>query len=53
MIELIVNGRSVEVDDDPATPLLYVLRGTLGLNGAKYGWQNFFARLEKTLDRID
>jgi len=37
MIELIVNGRSVEVDDDPATPLLYVLRGTLGLNGAKYG----------------
>ncbi|HEY2591190.1 MAG TPA: (2Fe-2S)-binding protein [Steroidobacteraceae bacterium] len=37
MIDLIVNGRSVEVDDDPATPLLYVLRGTLGLNGAKYG----------------
>ena len=37
MIELIVNGRSVEVDDDPATPLLYVLRGTLALNGAKYG----------------
>lgn len=37
MIELVVNGRSVAVDDDPATPLLYVLRGTLGLNGAKYG----------------
>lgn len=37
MIELIVNGRSVEVDDDPATPLLYVLRGSLALNGAKYG----------------
>jgi nicotinate dehydrogenase subunit A len=37
VIDLIVNGRSVEVDDDPATPLLYVLRGTLGLNGAKYG----------------
>ncbi len=37
MIDLVVNGRSVEVDDDPATPLLYVLRGTLGLNGAKYG----------------
>ena len=37
MIELIVNGRSVEIDDDPATPLLYVLRGTLGLNGAKFG----------------
>jgi nicotinate dehydrogenase subunit A len=37
MIDLIVNGRSIEVDDDPATPLLYVLRGTLRLNGAKYG----------------
>jgi nicotinate dehydrogenase subunit A len=37
MIELIVNGRSVRVDDDPATPLLYVLRGTLGLNGARFG----------------
>lgn len=37
MITLIVNDRSVAVDDDPATPLLYVLRGTLGLNGAKFG----------------
>ncbi len=37
MITLLVNGRSVEVDDDPATPLLYVLRGTLALNGAKFG----------------
>ena len=37
MIELIVNGRPVAVDEDPATPLLYVLRGTLALNGAKYG----------------
>ncbi len=37
MISLMVNGRPVEVDDDPATPLLYVLRGTLQLNGAKFG----------------
>ncbi len=37
MIELIVNGQSVGVDDDPATPLLYVLRGTLSLNGARFG----------------
>jgi nicotinate dehydrogenase subunit A len=37
MIALIVNGRSVEVDDDPRTPLLYVLRDTLELNGAKFG----------------
>lgn len=37
MTALVVNGRSVEVDDDPRTPLLYVLRDTLELNGAKFG----------------
>jgi aerobic-type carbon monoxide dehydrogenase small subunit (CoxS/CutS family) len=37
MIELDVNGRLQRVDADPATPLLYVLRGELGLNGAKFG----------------
>jgi nicotinate dehydrogenase subunit A len=37
MIALHVNGKLHEVDADPATPLLYVLRGELGLNGAKFG----------------
>ncbi len=37
MITLTVNGGSHAVDADPATPLLYVLRGDLGLNGAKFG----------------
>jgi nicotinate dehydrogenase subunit A len=37
MITLNVNGRSHRVDVDPATPLLYVLRGPLELNGAKFG----------------
>jgi nicotinate dehydrogenase subunit A len=37
MIKLEVNGRLHEVDDDPETPLLYVLRGSLALNGAKFG----------------
>jgi nicotinate dehydrogenase subunit A len=37
MIELIVNGTRHEVDVDPATPLLYVLRDTLDMHGAKYG----------------
>jgi nicotinate dehydrogenase subunit A len=37
MIPLNVNGNTREVDDDPDTPLLYVLRGTLGLNAAKFG----------------
>ena len=34
---LLVNGRSVEVEADPKTPLLYILRNDLGLNGPKYG----------------
>jgi nicotinate dehydrogenase subunit A len=37
MVTLTVNGRSREVDADPQTPLLYVLRDDLGLNGAKFG----------------
>jgi aerobic-type carbon monoxide dehydrogenase small subunit (CoxS/CutS family) len=37
MITLVVNGTSHQVDIDPATPLLYALRGELGLNGAKFG----------------
>lgn len=35
--ELQVNGDVREVEVDPATPLLYVLRGDLGLCAAKYG----------------
>jgi nicotinate dehydrogenase subunit A len=34
---LTVNGQAHDIDVDPDTPLLYVLRGELGLNGAKYG----------------
>ena len=37
MIAFRLNGRNVALDVDPATPLLYVLRGDLGLNGAKFG----------------
>ncbi|MBB3948937.1 (2Fe-2S)-binding protein [Aureimonas jatrophae] len=37
MLRINVNGRWHETDADPATPLLYLLRGELGLNGAKYG----------------
>ncbi|MDB5463120.1 MAG: (2Fe-2S)-binding protein [Phenylobacterium sp.] len=36
-LTLNVNGRDHAVDADPATPLLYVLRGDLQLNGAKFG----------------
>lgn len=35
--EINVNGAVREVDVDPATPLLYVLRGDLGLCAAKFG----------------
>lgn len=37
MIALTVNGQTHQVDVDPDTPLLYVLRNELALNGAKYG----------------
>jgi len=37
MITLNVNGRPVAVDAAGDTPLLYVLRDHLGLNGAKFG----------------
>ncbi len=37
MINLTINGRSHPIDADPATPLLYVLRDDLQLNGAKFG----------------
>jgi len=35
--QLSVNGRGHSVDADPDTPLLYVLRNDLQLNGAKFG----------------
>ena len=37
MITLDVNGAPRTVASDPQTPLLYVLRDELGLNGAKFG----------------
>ena len=37
MIRFTVNGTPREVDADPDTPLLYVLRNDLGLRGARFG----------------
>ncbi len=37
MITLKVNGKSFRIKDDPDTPLLWVLRDSLGLTGTKYG----------------
>src|SRR5207344_3427762 len=36
-ISLKVNGATVSVPAEPDTPLLYVLRNDLALNGAKFG----------------
>jgi isoquinoline 1-oxidoreductase subunit alpha len=36
MIALTINGEKRELDVDPTTPLLWVLRDTLGLTGTKY-----------------
>ena len=37
MVRLNVNGREQQIDVDGDTPLLWVLRDTLGLTGTKYG----------------
>ena len=36
-VEISVNGKTSRVDADPATPLLYVLRNDLSLNGPRFG----------------
>ena len=37
MARITVNGRLHDVEVDPGTPLLWVLRDTLGMGGTKYG----------------
>lgn len=37
MIEFEINGRSVSVDADPDTPLLWAIRDEIGLTGTKFG----------------
>jgi isoquinoline 1-oxidoreductase alpha subunit len=37
MIKLDVNGKETQVEVDPDTPLLWVLREQLGMTGTKYG----------------
>jgi len=37
MSKLHVNGRDRTVDADPATPILWALRDTLGMTGTKFG----------------
>jgi isoquinoline 1-oxidoreductase alpha subunit len=37
MATLNINGKTIELDVDPATPLLWALREQAGLTGTKYG----------------
>jgi isoquinoline 1-oxidoreductase alpha subunit len=37
MTTLHINGKDLSVDADPATPLLWALRDTLGMTGTKFG----------------
>jgi isoquinoline 1-oxidoreductase alpha subunit len=37
MIEFKLNGKTVTTDDDPNTPLLWVVRDTFKLKGSKFG----------------
>jgi isoquinoline 1-oxidoreductase alpha subunit len=37
MARLTINGKTSDIDVDPATPLLWVIREQVGLTGTKYG----------------
>jgi nicotinate dehydrogenase subunit A len=37
MVSVVVNGKAHQLDVEPDTPLLYVLRDNLGLHGPKFG----------------
>jgi isoquinoline 1-oxidoreductase subunit alpha len=37
MVRLSINGQTYDVDADPNTPLLWVIREQVGLTGTKYG----------------
>jgi isoquinoline 1-oxidoreductase alpha subunit len=37
MVKLTINGTSHDIDVEPDTPLLWVIRDTVGLTGTKYG----------------
>src|SRR5919202_2621665 len=37
VLTLRVNGKTYQVDAEPSTPLLWVLRDSIGLTGTKYG----------------
>src|SRR4051812_26846629 len=37
MVHLTINGRTYDVDVEPDTPLLWVIRDSVGLTGTKYG----------------
>jgi isoquinoline 1-oxidoreductase alpha subunit len=37
MVKLTINGTSHDIDVEPDTPLLWVIRDTIGLTGTKYG----------------
>ena len=37
MARLTINGKALEVNVDPSTPLLWVIREQVGLTGTKYG----------------
>jgi isoquinoline 1-oxidoreductase alpha subunit len=37
MVRLTINGKTIDVDVDPNTPLLWAIREQVGLTGTKYG----------------
>ena len=37
MVQIRINGQTIETDAEPGTPLLWVLRDEIGLTGTTFG----------------
>ena len=53
MLTLRVNGKTYQADAEPATPLLWVLRDSIGLNGGEDGSSEAVNSLDAEGGRLD
>jgi hypothetical protein len=51
MLSLRVNRKAYNVDVEPETPLLWVIRDTIGLTGTKFGCGGAFCGVHRACER--
>ena len=51
MLSLRVNRKAYNVDVEPETPLLWVIRDTIGLTGTKFGCGGAFCGVHRAYER--